>query len=265
MTAAARRSAPTRAGQRRVAVLAHGAGSDADFVLRAFPAPALGVDEVVALQDRTGDPVAVAASIEAAVRRMEDTEPRTRLVVGGVSLGAHAAARWCGERAGRRPAALVLALPAWTGAPGAVAAATRAASRHVAERGVARALADLAADPALVGDWVLEELTRAWPGYGDALLPAALARAGESPGPGLGRLRLLQVPAAVVALADDPLHPAAVAEEWAAALPHALLAVVPRHAPAADRAVLGRAAGRLLRDLGVGAGPGRDTTSEAAR
>lgn len=251
MTVAARPREATDPARHRVAVLAHGAGSDADFLRRAFPAAALGVDEVVALEDRTGDPVTVAGALEDAVRGVEETHPDAEVVVGGVSLGAHAAARWCAGRDGRLPAALVLALPAWTGVPGPVGAATCAAARHVAERGIAAALADLAADPALAGDWVLAELARAWPGYGDDVLPVALERAGHSEGPGLERLRLLRVPAAVVALADDPLHPTSVAEEWVGVLPHAALARVPRRAPADDRAVLGRAAGDLLRRLGV--------------
>ena len=55
--------------------------------------------------------------------------------------------------------------------------------------------------------------------------------------------------AAVVALADDPLHPAAVAARWAATIPGAALVEVPRDAPRHDRGALGRAAADALADL----------------
>ena len=53
----------------------------------------------------------------------------------------------------------------------------------------------------------------------------------------------------MVALADDPLHPEAVAHEWAAAIPEAALATVARHAPARDIGVLGLAGRGALEQL----------------
>jgi hypothetical protein len=56
-------------------------------------------------------------------------------------------------------------------------------------------------------------------------------------------------PAVVVALADDPLHPAGIATDWAALLPRATLRTVGRHAPARDRGALGAAAAEGLARL----------------
>lgn len=243
-----------RDGRRLVAVLAHGAGSTADFLRRAFPATALGVDEVIALDDRTGNSTEVTSALDVAVRGVLEAHG-SGVVVGGVSLGAHAAATWAAgpgsALAAGRLAGLVLALPAWTDAPDDVAAA---AADDVAAQGVSGVLARLSTDPALIGDWVLDELARAWPSYGDDGLAAALRRAGSTPGPGAKRLRSLSVPTAIVSLAEDPLHPYDVAAQWLSLIPHARLAVVPRHDPAAGRDVLGRTAGSLLRDLGVTGG-----------
>ena len=128
---------------------------------------------------------------------------------------------------------LVLALPAWTGAPGAVAAATAASADLVERLGTAAALA---AAGTAVG-WVAAELAAAWPAYGDGLA-ASLRAAAAAPGPTLAELAALPVPAGLVTFADDPLHPAAVAHEWAAAMPGAAVRELPLVAPAADRSVL---------------------------
>jgi hypothetical protein len=58
----------------------------------------------------------------------------------------------------------------------------------------------------------------------------------------------VRVPTGIVALDDDPMHPAAVAELWSHRIPNAQLAHVPFEAPAADRAVLGRTALSVWRD-----------------
>jgi len=158
--------------------------------------------------------------------------PRLRLV-GGVSLGAHVAARWA---AASRPGldGVLFVLPAWTGVPGAVAAATAASAELVERLGTAGALA---AAGTAVG-WVAAELAAAWPAYGDGLA-ASLRAAAAAPGPTPAELAALPVPAGLVTFADDPLHPAAVAREWAAAIPHAAVRELPLAAPATDRSVLG--------------------------
>jgi hypothetical protein len=69
-----------------------------------------------------------------------------------------------------------------------------------------------------------------------------LSALAASDGPTPELLAALDVPAGIVALADDPMHPAAVAELWAASLPSAVATVLPFDAPVADRRVIGDAA-----------------------
>lgn len=223
-----------------VAVLLAGAGSSADFVRRAF-GPALADHELVAVPPSPG-PAVVSAAYAALDAAAAAYGSRLRLV-GGVSLGAHLAARWA---AGRSLDGLLLALPAWTGAPGAVAAATGAAADQVDRLGTAGALA--AAQAGGVG-WVAEELAAAWPAYGGLLAPTLRAAAG-TPGPSVAELRALEVPAGVVAFADDPLHPLAVAEQWAALLPRAALRRLRLADLATDRSPLGAAAQAALTAAG---------------
>ena len=96
----------------------------------------------------------------------------------------------------------------------------------------------LAAAGTAVG-WVAAELAAAWPAYGDGLA-ASLRAAAAAPGPTRAELAALPVPAGLVAFPDDPLHPAAVAHDWAAAIPRA--AVREPSTPATDRSILGATA-----------------------
>jgi len=221
-------------------LLAHGAGSSPDVVRRLL-APCLPTDaEVVAPELRGG--------VESAVRALAAAaDGREVLLAGGVSLGAHALALLAARTGVDRP--LVLAMPAWTGAPGDVAAATAAAAADLAVRGRAAVLSSLAADPLTRDDWVRVELEAGWATYDEEDLVTALRAASVSPGPSLDELASVRAPVAVVALDDDPLHPASVAQQWAAAVPRSQLATVSRDAPAADRGALGRAAAIALERL----------------
>jgi pimeloyl-ACP methyl ester carboxylesterase len=165
---------------------------------------------------------------------------------GGISLGAHAVALWAARGGATRE--LLLAMPAWTGVPEQVAALTAATAADVETIGVERVL-DRVGSVAADGDWVLEELRRGWRTYDDVLLAATLRAAASSPGPTPEELARITAPTAVVALADDPLHPVVVAQHWALCIPGAGLAVVGRYDPALDRGSLGRA-GRHLLDTG---------------
>ena len=119
-------------------------------------------------------------------------------------------------------------MPAWTGRPDDVAALTAATARDVEAFGIERVLAGITAvaDP---DDWVLDELARGWRTYDDGLLAATLRSAASSPGPTPESLARVTARTAVVALADDPLHPVDVARCWAAAVPGARFGVVGRH------------------------------------
>lgn len=147
---------------------------------------------------------------------LENASAGHPIVVGGVSLGAHVAARWAARNPGRC-AGLILALPAWTGDPGdaPAALAARASAEIVTHHGL---------DTALEGTtgWLRDELTRAWRAYGDQLVPH-LEEAAGSPAPTLDELKSLNVPTGIVGCTDDPVHPIEVAEQWADAIPRAVL------------------------------------------
>ncbi len=222
---------------RRIALLAHGAGSCPETV-RGLLGPAVPAGaEAVAVDARGG--------VDDVVARLADSARGHDVVlVAGVSLGAHAAALWSAR--GGRSSGLLLAMPAWTGPPDDVAALTASSAADVRARGRDAVLADI--ERTAPDDWVVAELRRGWATYDDdADLAAALLAALRSPGPTLAELARVDVPPAVVALADDPVHPEAVARAWADVIPGARLAVVSRHAPARDRGALGRA-GRALLD-----------------
>lgn len=217
------------------AVLLHGAGSCPATAVRLL-APLAGRG-AVAPEVRAG----VDAAVAALVRLVDEHRPD---VVAGVSLGAHAAAVWAATTGSRIPLALVL--PAWTGAPAAVADATAAAADELERRGSRAVLDSLRSDPAARGDWVVDELESGWATYADDDLVASLRAAAASAGPTREQLASLRGPVAVVALADDPLHPEQVAAEWADLAPRSALVTVARRAPDHDRAALGRAAADAL-------------------
>ena len=219
------------------ALLLPGSGSDEVFVRNAFETA---LDEagiaLVAPPPRPGRDVVAGyrAALDAALDRSGP------LLVGGVSLGAHVAARWAVTAPPGRVAGLLLALPAWTGPPADAPAALAALASATAARngGV-----DAALDPARAGapPWIAAELGRAWPRYG-AGLATSLAAAAAEPAPTVDELAALAVPAGIAAAVDDPVHPEAVARRWAAALPRARVATMRLAEIGADPAVLGRAA-----------------------
>jgi len=211
-----------------------GSGSDEVFIRSVFACALAGVGvELVAPAPRRGPDVV--AGYRAA---LEAAGPGP-VLVGGVSLGAHVAARWAAAAPRGRVAGLLLALPAWTGLPHAAPAAV-AARRTAAQArrgGVAAAVAASAGAPS----WLVAELGRAWAGYGAGLAPAFEAAA-EEPAPSTAELAGLDVPVGVAALVDDPVHPLEVAQEWHAALPRSALVTTTLAAFGADPGALGRAA-----------------------
>ncbi len=247
---------PLSEGRLPTAVVAHGAGSDAGFVIRAFGRPLVeagwrlvafdlrghrGSTPVV--QSRRLRPADHAADLQAVAERVSAS------LIGGVSMGAHAAvlAATGLTEAGRAPGGLLLAMPAWTGVPDAIARANLLQADEIERIGIEAALRRITR--AYPG-WVADELAGSWPHHDAAAFTAVLWALGDSAAPTLAQLAATSVPAGVVALAGDPMHPAAVAARWAAALPMASLRTVTQPEIAADRAVLGRAA---LAALGVAA------------
>ncbi|MGQ0575363.1 MAG: alpha/beta hydrolase, partial [Pseudonocardia sp.] len=118
------------------------------------------------------------------------------------------------------------------------ALAARASAAKVRAHGLATAL-----DAVRVGapPWLADELARAWTGHGPAL-PDTLDAAAAEPAPDAAALAAITTPAGVVGLVDDPVHPLAVAREWCARMPRAVLVTGTLAALGADPAVLGRAA-----------------------
>jgi pimeloyl-ACP methyl ester carboxylesterase len=229
------------------AVVLPGSGSTAEFVARAFAAPLAAAGHALVTADPPPSRPGVTDPAEAWGLALDALAGEPLALVGGVSLGAHAAARW----AARRPGAaggLLLVMPAWTGPPDAVAAVSGATADEVDGLGVEAVLARLRdlATHTTEAAWVVDELHTAWRRRGRAALVAELHGVAASPGPDLGELRRIAVPCGVVALAGDPLHPASVAADRAARLPAAGLVTVDHPAVAADRATLGSAALRAL-------------------
>lgn len=228
-------------------VLAHGAGSCAAFLADAFPADRVGVAAAEYLDDRTGDRAAVEEALACACAQVDGP-----VVVGGVSLGAHAAAALlASDHAPRNAVAGLVVMPAWTGPPDRVAALTAAAAGALAALTPAGVLADLDSD-----DWVTPQLARAWAMRDVDLLVSELERAAVRPAPTEAELRRIGVPVALVALRSDPLHPEAVAKRWARAIPRSTLVTIARSEPAHDLAVFADRA----RDALVAANPRRTST-----
>ncbi|MCX6459813.1 MAG: hypothetical protein NTZ03_05850 [Actinobacteria bacterium] len=227
--------------KRTLALLLHGSGSSGQFMRSACEAADLGVDAVLVLDDRDGDVESVVDAIDSVSDAVTESGDRITLIA-GVSLGAHAAALWAARnsRANESVEGLLLCLPAWTGTPHSIAAATAGAADEVELRGSSTVLNSLLADHPQ--DWVVLALAQSWPDYGDEWLVRALRSASFSPGPTSEELGDIALPCAVVALADDPLHPVAVAQHWVTQIPRAELVVLPRDLYGAGPRILGRSA-----------------------
>ena len=215
-------------------MLLPGTGSDEVFVRAVFAGPlrALGVPLIAP------PPPPGAALAEGYLTVLDElAREHGRLLVGGISFGAHLAAEWAVRNPGRC-GGLLAALPAWNGDPGLAPASLAAtlSADLVAASGVDAALAQTAGSP----EWLRAELDRAWRRHGDGLAASLRAAAGR-PSPTLAELAALAVPAGIGTCTDDPVHPTKVASEWAAALPRAAVAETTLAALGADRESLGRA------------------------
>lgn len=217
------------------AIMLPGTGSDDVFVRSVFEIPlaAVGV-RTLAPAPAPGPELA-----DAYLAALDDAARDRPVLAGGISFGAHLAAEWA-VRNPDRCAGLVLALPAWHGPPGDAPAAKSAlrSADEVRRLGVRGALDDVVAT---APSWIAGELGRAWPGYGDALAESLELAAGRA-APTLEQLATVRVPAGIAACADDPIHPAATADEWASALPHAAVCGTRLDVVGVDPEALGRAA-----------------------
>lgn len=208
-----------------VTVLLPGTGSDDDYLDRALAGP---LEEAGAVVITTSpEPTQL---IGGYLRALEDALAQAGasggIAVGGVSLGAALAARWAVAHQDRTVAVLAV-LPPWTGTPDCAPAAVSA--RHTAATlrrdGLEATTAGMRSSSP---QWLADELTRSWRRQWPAL-PDAMEEAAAYVAPTEQDLRQLRVPLALVAAADDMIHPASVAADWAswahrAALRHVLLA-----------------------------------------
>jgi pimeloyl-ACP methyl ester carboxylesterase len=221
-------------------VLLAGTGSDDDYVYRAFSGPLHDAGALV-----MAPPPQPEALIAGYIDALDNAARQAAIAVGGVSLGAAVAAAWALAHPGHAVAVLA-ALPAWTGSPGAAPAARAAReSAHVLRRdGLVAATAELRASSPR---WLADELTRSWVGQWPAL-PNALEEASRYVAPTCPELGGLSVPMGVASAVDDPVHPLEVGLEWVAAAPRAALRTVTLAEIGADAAALGVACLAALRD-----------------
>jgi pimeloyl-ACP methyl ester carboxylesterase len=224
-------------------VLLAGTGSDDDYVYRAFSGALHDVGAVVVTPAPEPDRL-IAGYLAALEEAARDELP---IAVGGVSIGAAVATAWA-LRHPRRAEAVLVALPAWSGAPGNAPAAltARHSAQQLRENGLAATIAEMQAGSP---PWLAAELTRSWLAQWPAL-PDAMTEAAEYVAPTVEELTALTVPMGVVAAVDDPIHPVDVAVEWVTAAQHAALRTVTLDEMGADPAVLGAACLAALGDAG---------------
>lgn len=223
-------------------VLLAGTGSDDDYVYRAFSGPLHDCGAIVVTPAPEPHRL-IAGYLDALDDAARGDAP---IAVGGVSIGAAVATGWALQYPSRTVAVLA-ALPAWSGAPGNAPAAltARHSARQLRDEGLA---ATIAAMQAGSPGWLAAELTRSWLAQWPAL-PDAMDEAAQYVAPTVAELGTLAVPLALAAALDDPVHPADVAVEWAAAAPHAALRTVTLDEMGADPSRLGAACVAALRDI----------------
>lgn len=197
-------------------VLAHGAGSTGTAAAELL---GLGSDTVL-VEDRTGDVEQVIPQLEAAWARNPDC---TALV--GVSLGAHAVARWAASTSRPLPR-IACVLPAWTGSPTSAADATARAARDIAREGSAMILERLQRESPHSD--VVRLLQLAWPTYSDDQLVQSLMSASRGRGPHPEELAAIPSPVTVIGWRGDAFHSPSVAHEWARHLRRPTIALAAR-------------------------------------
>ena len=223
-------------------VLLAGTGSDDDYVYRAFSGPLHEVGAIVVTPEPQPSRL-IAGYLAALGEAARSGEP---IAVGGVSIGAAVSTAWALAHPSHAVAVLA-ALPAWSGAPGNAPAAltARHSAQQLREQGLS---ATVAAMQAGSPPWLAAELTRSWLAQWPAL-PDAMAEAAAYVAPTVEELSTLTVPMGLAAAVDDPVHPADVAVEWAAAAPHAALHTVTLAQMGADPSRLGAACVAALLEL----------------
>lgn len=170
---------------------------------------------------------------------LDDAARRGPVLAAGISLGAAVALEWAAEHPDR-VTGVIAALPAWTGADTADCPAAQSAAYTAGQlraHGLDAVIEQMrGGSPA----WLAAALTQSWRSQWPEL-PRALQEAAEYKWPEAERLATLEVPVVVITAVDDPVHPLAVAEEWARLIPRSALARITLDELGADPAILGHA------------------------
>jgi len=223
-------------------VLLPGTGSDEDYLQRAFASPLEQAGAIVVAVPPRPDHL-----VSGYLQALDEAAAAGPIAVGGVSIGAAVATRWALANPDRVVAVLAV-LPPWTGISDAAPAALSA--RHTAallrrDGLVATTGAMRSSSP----PWLADELARSWSRQWPAL-PDAMDEAAGYAGPTAAELGRLARPMGVVGASDDPIHPIAVAQQWAVAVPRASLVTVTLERFGPTPAALGVAAVAALRAIG---------------
>jgi pimeloyl-ACP methyl ester carboxylesterase len=215
---------------RAAVVIAHGAGSSARFIVDAFAGPVLASGRRLVTFDLRGhggsdparDPAHHHLDVHAAdVRTVVSSVVGPIDVVGGVSLGGHAAVRAVASRRVRGEVVLAC-LPAWTGLADAGVGPHAAVATEVRAVGIAAVIARLEAATDLP-TWLRKVLVRDYRSHDPASLTAALLSLDGGVAPGSEELASLQRPLAAVGWPEDPGHPLSVVRHWVDLAPVAAL------------------------------------------
>lgn len=241
-------------------VLAHGVGSSARFVAAAFAEAVVAAGCRLVVYDlrghggsvtapdvadhhldvHVGDLAAVVEASGGSDRASVSSAAVGPAVVGGISLGGHAAVRLVASGA-VTPEAVLACLPAWTGTSTPGQGPHAAIAAQVAAIGIEGVLAHLRGDRSLAG-WLRRTLVDDYARHEAASLSAALRALDGGDAPTEAEVAGLGVPLAVVGWPDDPGHPLTVAERWVALAPRALLGTITIGALEAGVGRLGRTA-----------------------
>lgn len=233
----------------------HGVGSSSTFVAEALATPLLQRGWRLLAADLRGhgrstpltDPAAHAhAQHVSDVRAL--AQHLAPAVIGGVSLGGHAAVT--AAATGTGCTAVLACLPAWTGPSVRGRGPHAAIASEVASIGIDGILARLRRQDGMA-PWLREVLLRDWPTHDPASLAAALTALDGGDAPTVQEVRRLRVPLALVAWPTDPGHPIEVARQWAAAAPTAHLEEISISDLDSSRGAMGDAIVRALDALGV--------------
>jgi pimeloyl-ACP methyl ester carboxylesterase len=240
-------------------VMAHGVGSSARFVVEAFAGPVVAAGGRLVTYDLRGHGASSPVDDPAAHRLDAHVGDLAALVadlasppavLGGISLGGHAVVR-AADR-GVACTSLLACLPAWTGRATTGEGPHAAVAAEVRRVGIGTVIDRLGADTTML-PWLRDTLVVDYARHDPDSLTAALLALDGGDAPSEDELRhLVDHPLAVVGWPDDPGHPLAVAERWAALAPRSCLGQLALADLQGSRARLGEVAIATLARLGSG-------------